>query len=202
MYKINNKTLGTWSVISEMFIENGEETFFCKCICGATKNMRLKYLSNKRIKTCPCSSFSKGKNFQGVGDLSKAYYTSFYSSRMLKGKYFDKENITIEYLWDLFLKQNKKCAISGLEINLLRNWSNYNNCKVRGISQTASIDRIDSSKDYVIGNIQWVHKTINYMKGSMSDEDFIKICSKVALNNKDFIDFEKLEFGWKPSTLI
>ena len=29
---------------------------------------------------------------------------------------------------------------------------------------TASLDRIDSTKGYVRGNIQWVHKDINWFK--------------------------------------
>lgn len=28
------------------------------------------------------------------------------------------DDLTIEYLWDLYLKQDKKCALTGLEISL------------------------------------------------------------------------------------
>lgn len=30
------------------------------------------------------------------------------------------------------------------------------------------------------GNVQWVHKTINIMKQSLSDEEFIQYCRTVA----------------------
>jgi len=45
---------------------------------------------------------------------------------------------------------------------------------------TASVDRIDSSIGYVMGNIQWVHKDINKMKSDFSQELFIAWCGLVA----------------------
>lgn len=48
---------------------------------------------------------------------------------------------------------------------------------------TASLDRIDSSKGYVIGNVQWVHKTINTMKMDLANSEFIKLCQMVAKNH-------------------
>lgn len=69
------------------------------------------------------------------------------------------------------LKQNKKCVLSGIELCFP---------KVSGIKSktliTASLDRIDSSKGYVIGNVQWIHKTINTMKMDLADSEFIKLC--------------------------
>jgi hypothetical protein len=46
-------------------------------------------------------------------------------------------------------------------------------------------DRIDSSKGYVVGNIQWVHKHINKMKNKYPQDHFIEMCRLVAENNKD-----------------
>ena len=48
--------------------------------------------------------------------------------------------------------------------------------------RTASLDRIDSSKGYVPGNIQWVHKDVNWMKGSFTQEYFVNICKKISKN--------------------
>lgn len=59
------------------------------------------------------------------------------------------------------LNQNRKCVFTGIELTF--------NLK----TQTASLDRIDSSKDYVVGNVQWVHKTINNLKQDFSDEELI-----------------------------
>jgi hypothetical protein len=50
---------------------------------------------------------------------------------------------------------------------------------------TASIDRIDSSKGYEEGNIQWVHKHVNFMKRTYSQDYFIDMCKKIAEHNKE-----------------
>lgn len=47
-----------------------------------------------------------------------------------------------------------------------------------------SLDRIDSYKDYTIDNVQWVNQKINFMKQSLTDEDFIKTCKEVAKYNE------------------
>jgi hypothetical protein len=48
---------------------------------------------------------------------------------------------------------------------------------------SASLDRIDSSKGYVKGNVQWTHKTVNIMKQAMSDEELIDWCKVIVKNN-------------------
>lgn len=82
--------------------------------------------------------------------------------------------ITIEDAWNLFLKQDRKCALSGLDIYFPESYK----CPF-----TASLDRIDSSKNYTIDNLQWVHKTINLMKNTLSQERFIEMCRLVSLKS-------------------
>lgn len=47
-------------------------------------------------------------------------------------------------------------------------------------TRTASLDRIDSTKGYVEGNVQWIHKRLNIMKGKSTDVTFIKDCERVV----------------------
>lgn len=68
------------------------------------------------------------------------------------------------------------CAISGLPIR----YKNY----IRDNTATASLDRIDSNKGYIKGNVQWVHKKINQMKWLFSKNEFIELCVAVAKNNQ------------------
>lgn len=53
-------------------------------------------------------------------------------------------------------------------------WSMY----LRGVA--SDLDRIDSSKGYIIDNVQWVHKDVNLMKLSHSKNTFIQICNQVS----------------------
>jgi len=80
-------------------------------------------------------------------------------------------NITPEYLQELY-EANPYCALSGLDLTIINSLKNK--------EQYMSLDRIDSTKGYIIGNVQWVHKDINMMKGSLTDEYFIKMCELVS----------------------
>lgn len=91
-------------------------------------------------------------------------------------------SVTNEYLWNLFLKQGKKCALTGLDITLSHKLKNK--CPNYDLI-TASLDRIDSSKGYIKDNIQWVHKVINIMKNTLTNEQFIFMCTKVSEFKKD-----------------
>lgn len=84
-------------------------------------------------------------------------------------------SITKEYAYQLFLQQDKKCALTGRNIK----FATHAKAHTQG-ETTASLDRIDSSKGYVEGNVQWLHKDVNKMKWDLSQEDFIKICKEVV----------------------
>lgn len=102
-----------------------------------------------------------------------------------------KIDLTIEYLDDLLEKQNFRCALSGVHLKYpdTNNYYGVKNKKYRNIITNnrkgfnISLDRIDSSKGYVVGNVQWVHKIVNIMKGTLDDEHFISICIAIADNN-------------------
>ena len=113
--------------------------------------------------------------YKGIEDLSGRYLSSIkYNAFKRKLEY----NIDITYIWDLFLYQNRKCALTGLPINFHR---------FSSLLQTASLDRIDSSKGYIPGNVQWVHKDINYMKQSFTINKFFEYCRLVI----NYIDKNK-----------
>ena len=63
------------------------------------------------------------------------------------------------------LKQNKKCALSGIDLIF-----EANHGKIEG---NISLDRIDSQKGYTINNVQWVHKDINFMKQDFAENYFL-----------------------------
>lgn len=108
---------------------------------------------------------------------------SFFRNIIVRAKKYNYSfEITKEYLWDLFLKQDRKCALSGIELSFSKDNSNKINI------QTASLDRIDSSKGYIEGNVQWVHKNVNFMKYTLSTSDFLKWCNIISSFNKDILN--------------
>lgn len=108
--------------------------------------------------------------FKGYGEISLTYFNRIVGTAKDRDLNFD---IGIEYLWKLFLEQNRKCAISGLDLVF------STNSRLQS-QQTASLDRIDSNRGYIQDNLQWVHKDINIMKGRMPEHDFIRYCTLIA----------------------
>jgi len=185
MKKINiiGNQYGKLKVVSEHSTDrNGHLRWNCICECGNTCNVLGSHLKSNRTKSCGCSIL-KGKShsmWNGIGEISGDYWYSHIvrSANGSKGKRKALEiNITKEYCWDLFLKQNKKCALSGLEITFPK--------VSKDKSYTCSLDRIDSSKGYIKGNVQWVHKDINFMKNKFNQEYFIKMCFHISDFNKN-----------------
>lgn len=80
-----------------------------------------------------------------------------------------------EFIWQLYLKQHGKCALTGWEIIFSR----------VSKENTVSIDRIDSSKDYTKDNVQLTHKMVNRCKLNTPESWFFEMCKAVCGNRKD-----------------
>lgn len=114
-----------------------------------------------------------GKNRKGFKEISGTYWYNIQFGARRRGLPFD---ITIEYAWKQFIKQRRRCALSGVEIVFSELWDGPN----LTLSQTASLDRRDHKKGYVSGNIQWVHKEVNRLKMAYSETDLIKWCKLIS----------------------
>lgn len=144
----------------------------CLCDCGNKVTYRHEYLNafkNTRIFSCGCynNMEKKGntsKNWRGIEELSGSYFAAIKSGARMRKIEF---HITIQDAWDQFVKQDKKCSLSNIPLVLLESKRKEN------IEQTASLDRIDSTKPYTKDNIQWVHKDINRMKNNYQEIDFL-----------------------------
>ena len=167
-----------------------------KCDCGKTKNIPGHWVFRpKGIKSCGCLRHKTSCQWKGCGDISGTYWKNI--QKMAKQKSGSDKRwsrskdiefaITIQDAWRQYLKQNSKCAISGVDIKLVRSYARVEKEERSKYSQTASLDRIDSSKGYIKGNIQWVHKKINRMKMAMSEKEFLSWCKTICDYNKDKI---------------
>lgn len=149
--------------------------YLAKCDCGKEKVVLGCSVCKGLCKSCGCLRKrigSKNPKWTGCGEISGNDWDYIRSrcSRSWGGKKRKEViplEITIKYAWKLFVKQEEKCALTGLGICF-------------GKQKTASLDRIDSKKGYIKGNVQWVHKTINLMKQSLTQATFIEFCRLVA----------------------
>lgn len=132
-----------------------------------------------KVKSCGCKKNSKNSNgmWKGYNDIYGTTYNHYKSSAKKRNKEF---NISIEYLWEKYIDQNKKCPYTGIELLLSTNKEKYKNGIVKRTTFNASLDRIDSNLGYIEGNVQWVYKDINFMKGEMSHQEFVEMCKMVT----------------------
>lgn len=143
-----------------------------KCICGNAVDARITDVVRGKKKSCNCFVYRRKSAhylWGGCGDISGNYWSIVVSgakSRKLE------ITISIEDAWNQFVKQNGKCALTGMPLD-------FGTTK-RAHDITASLDRINSSKGYIIDNIQWVHKKINVMKMDTPQNEFIEWCKKVS----------------------
>lgn len=139
----------------------------------------LSYWANLITNKCDISDVQEhhetkhtGK-WTGYGEISGSYFCSLkHGAKSRQIKFL----LTIEEIWNLFLFQNRKCGLTGLPLKFV---SRYHSDK---LLQTASLDRIDSKKNYTINNVHWVHKRINYLKNVFNIEEFSYWCSLINHN--------------------
>ncbi len=189
--------------IKEITMRNGKTTkrmmVITRCPkCNKVYEKRYNVIDLKKEPTCKvCSTLNNNKNkiFKGcatIGDLSGTYYGNIISQVKQRNKNRKSNlifDVSQQYLWDLFVKQNHKCALSNVDLSLLSyaKWTSTGKSRHLDTSIiSASLDRIDSNGHYVEGNVQWVHKAVNIMKNTLSNNDFIWFCKKIAENkNKE-----------------
>lgn len=145
----------------------------CTCDCGTTKKIRANHLKRNDSISCGCKWKEGISNrfWKGVGDLSMSYFCKVKANAEKRGIYC---SISIEDAWHQFEKQNGICALSGVKLVLSKQYAKEN--RDRAVTTTASLDRIDSSKGYVKGNIQWIHKDLQWVKLDRNEEEFDAIC--------------------------
>ena len=168
---------------------SGSVMWECLCDCGNTCYVSTRHLNRKIgvVKSCGClkeeNDSKRGKDspyFQGYEGISQQFFNSNILRATTKSKIKSNKRIPMEididkeYLWNLYQSQNGKCIYTGLDISLPTHWKDR--------FFTASVDRIDSSKGYLKGNVQWVHRHINFMKGSLENDYFLNLCQLVTKN--------------------
>jgi hypothetical protein len=138
-------------------------------ICQKELAYRAVSERNRSVKNnLPCKSCSSIlRNHKGsYEDIPIAWF----NGKTRRAKQRDYEfTITIEEIWDIYIAQDKVCALTGVPISF---------------NDTASLDRIDNAIGYIKSNIQIVHKDVNYMKYTYSQDYFIKMCNLVASKHK------------------
>ncbi len=107
-------------------------------------------------------------------DSSNALHSSW--SRVFSRQTYEAKrkglevNITAADAWNVINKQGWRCALTGVAF-VPAGTSNPNQ---------ASLDRIDSKKGYVHGNIRYVTYRVNMFKKDWPDDIFFSLCKQIV----------------------
>jgi hypothetical protein len=150
----SGKTLTIWEV---------------ECL-NCNKKRKVKRADHAKSHAGKNCKFCSNKKNHPQGD-HRGIRISFFNKYCLSAKSRSLNwSITIDDAADLAEFQLFKCALSGIPLIFNGDFNQI----------TASLDRIDNSKGYEIGNIQWVHKEINMLRGTLSIDRFIELCEFVV----------------------
>ena len=184
--KYNRQQIQTGEKIGHLTIKNFtrnkkrggyyKHEYECECRCGKIVYMNY-YNLMKTSKTKSCGCVQHDANFKGYGNITGKWYGKCKINAEKRNMEF---SVSPEYLHNLLEKQEHKCALSGIEIRIERRGEG----RMCHQKANASLDRIDSDKGYIEGNVQFVHKDINIMKSSYRQDYFLYLCKKIAKNNK------------------
>lgn len=153
--------------------KSGNLIWNCKCICGKYTQVNAAFLKSGKIKSCGCARkevdrsylITSGKehpSWRGCGNLSADRVGCI--RRNAKSRKIEF-NLDIKYLWSLYEKQNKKCALSGIDI-------------IFGVNE--ALDRKDPIIGYIENNVWWIDRTLNFMKYTYTVEEFLIVCKLVC----------------------
>jgi hypothetical protein len=173
---LTGKKFGLLTVLRYDSSLHHQPRWVCQCECGVIKNLRGNHLRNGATQSCGCRSSKnrRGKDhgcWTGFEEMTGSFLSQWRHGAKARNFAMD---VTPKDLWEIYIQQGRKCALSGLPLEFK---------PIKWFHGTASIDRIDSKKGYVKGNIQWVHRDINRMKLDYPQDYFIKICTMVAERN-------------------
>tara|TARA_E500000081_G_scaffold38379_2_gene41881 strand:+ start:1827 stop:2297 length:471 start_codon:yes stop_codon:yes gene_type:complete len=149
-------------------------------ICNKEKNITEFYRNNTHRKNPTIDACKKCKQAQ----LQKRYSKSdeaWLGRRLSHSRRANRHGkipitVDVKYLVKLLKKQKGLCALS--HRYMTRIVGRNTRCRTN-----MSIDRINSNKGYIPGNVQLVCTDVNIAKNDLSQKDFIKLCKTISKIN-------------------
>jgi hypothetical protein len=158
-------------------------------LAAEIKRQQRKSPTRKFYCSISCHAQHKGKyslgtylgvsTFQPPGRLINEFSAFRYFMRKARERKHEQEtNLTLNYLKNLWEAQGGRCAISGRQMELPicgQAWEQMGHDPWK-----PSLDRIDSSQGYLIGNVRFVTMIANFAKHEFSDELLFDFCKAVV----------------------
>lgn len=163
---------GSWEVIDERTqVISNVTNWICRCDCGKEQFVPLNNLMNGSSTQCrKCGSITGGKKRRkGYEDISGNYWSQLVYKIKKKGIPFE---LRIEDAWDVYLKQERKCALSGFDIY----FSGYPYDRKK---TNAALSLINVNGGYTKDNIQWIDKKLDKFKKNLDNQELLQIVNRI-----------------------
>lgn len=171
-----NEQVGDWTLLRYL-MRNKRGCWECRCSCGEVAVVEVSALNSGNSNSCKPCAMAKMRDYNVV----PAHYWLKLTTHAAKRNH--EVNITREYTEELLKKQNYRCALTGWPIGFGR--GRKVNGKHSEGETTASLDRKNSCGNYTENNVQWVHKDVNRMKQSFTEERLFVLCEAVIKHAKE-----------------
>jgi len=112
------------------------------------------------------------------GDHLSPFRWHFRNSKRRSDKRKIDFDLTLEYLKELWERQDGVCPYTGWNLKQMSNTAHSN--QLERTPDRASLDRIDSSKGYIKGNVQFVSLIAQHAKHTFSNNDLKRFCESVV----------------------
>lgn len=179
--ELTGKTFGRLTVISRAFSKNGDFYWNCLCSCGNTTVVRGMGLTGGNTKSCGCLKINKK-----TGDEKEKWGIQ------------RKSEVSEKAAFNRVLRTYKRrAALKNLEFSLTENRFREltkGNCyycgeePFQGVDSYKynGIDRVDSSKGYIEGNVVSCCMKCNVAKSDQTKFDFLNWIKRVYEYCKQF----------------
>lgn len=146
---------------------------------NSPENSNIFYREGKdrRCKNCKHLQYKKRLLLNNSSTIEQLINKRFLGLKDRAKKLNLEIDIDIDYLKELWNKQEGKCALSKI------NMTNISN-KGR-ILTNLSIDRIDSKLGYIKNNIQFVCMAVNQMKSDLTLDELYFLCESILKNKNE-----------------
>ena len=154
---------------------------YCFMSCATKSNNKICIRENKNRYNISKHCLNK------IDEYSKfKWFLKGIIQRTKNKKRLENYDIDLPYLKKIWESQNGICPITGWNLILPKNASKWNDKCLR--EKRASLDRIDSTKGYIKGNVRFVSVVFNYAKNNLTDKIVKDFCLAVVNNMKKIKD--------------
>lgn len=151
-------------------IEKPQDDFLRdKSASGGYRNQCKACLRERNKGTWATRSKSYNETMRKFRSTWKGATTTSLSAAKIRSRQMDlpEVNIDLKYLRDKLEEQNYLCALTGEELVPKGGWS------------CPSLDKMNPRLGYTKGNVQWVTKRANLLKGNQTQEELKTLCINI-----------------------